>query len=630
VDFPYLAVLWTPDIPAQHNAAARILASISEQAWHPTLHKHGLAVFTQEPTTPYLKALRLGDEHGVILGALFSRSSGRLQSTQTLGLDAQLIPLDRQATRHLTTNYWGGYVALFSEPLSGRTCVMRECSGTLSCYYTTVVGVTIVSSDARNLVRLSAITRDSYRNCDSVDINWSYLAGFLAYSQLQIRETAIKNVYELLAGETLIRRDSQISIEVTWNPVEFSAATSPDNLDTNCAELRETTQSCINAWAHLHQCIIHSLSGGFDSSLLLALLCKSPNRPHVVCLTRYASGPAEDERYFARIVAKQANTELIEWPWNMASDALIDPSTIQPLDAKPSISSLMTPSETTFFTMLRTTRRFDAVWTGEGGDHLFLALPTTLCLSDFKKARGFRKGFGSVIYNTARLTGRSIPNLFLRTLFPSASAPQNAITLRSLRHTLLETTPEVLMALEAYIQHPWATMSRNVPPGKRQQILLLSEVLNRLRPIPGTQESMELQPLLSQPIIELCLRIPTYQLLCNGHVRGLARRAFASDLPHEILGREVKGQTTHYALGLLRQSLPRVVTSLLHGELVDNGLVNSKKLKTLLSEPESITASQIFPLFACVAAQAWISAWSRTPLTHHDVARSANASTNLI
>lgn len=629
MDFPYFGVLWTPTSPEQHSTAVRILNTLSKKDWHPALQSPGLAVYIQQPPAPYLSALRVCENHGIILGQLFDRSGNRPQSTHTLHDDTPLSRPDIGLCRHLTHKYWGGYIAIFSDPPSDRHWVMRDCSGLLSCYYTTTNSVTIVSSSARFFPFSTAEIIESGSTHSSLGINWQYMRGFLAYSQLQIRDTAIKGVYELLAGETFIRRDSRISIDVTWNPANFSAPTAPETLDASCDALRETTHSCVNAWASLHERVIHSLSGGFDSSLLLALLSQSPKRPHVVCINRHASGPAEDERYFARIAANHTTTELIEWPWNINSDAVIDPSVEQPLDAKPSISSLISPLEVKFFSMLRNAHRFDAVWTGEGGDHLFLALPTSLCFTDFARTHGLRAGFGNVLYNTACLTGRSIPNLLFRTILSSASVAHDTVTRRSLPQTLLHASPHELSSLGAYIEHPWVQLSRNVVPGKQQQILLLSEVLNRLRPIAGTQESVELQPLLSQPIIELCLRIPTYQHLYNGRIRGLARRAFAADLPPEILCRELKGQTTHYALGILRHSLPFVSNWLLHGELVNHGLVNPLNIKALLSEPETITASQIFPLFACVAAEVWVRHWTRILLTRHDDEPNAPDSTSL-
>lgn len=616
MDFPYLAILWNPQIPTQQQTALRLLRYNSHANWSTAMQRDGMIVFIQMPPVPYLRTIEFCGDRGILLGVLFDRARNLPQTDSSLRKDRHFLRPDAHTARHLLEDYWGGYIALWADPQSENGWVMRDPSGMLSCYYTTYRDVTLVSSTAQSFLFLTTDCMDDSTASFALDINWPYLSGFLAYSQLQVRDTGLKSVYELLAGETLVRSPSKLAVETTWNPASYSEPRPMDDLAEHGEELRDTAQSCINAWAGLHEHVVHSLSGGFDSSLILALLAHSPRRPHLICLNRYASGPAEDERHYARIAAGTANAELIEIPWNYGHDAAFDPTVDQPLDAKPSITSLMIPLEEPFFRFLRATVQFDAIWTGEGGDHLFLSHPTVPCINDFLQARGLRRGLRDIVYSTARLTGRSIPNLLLRMLLPQTHFAGDPASPRTLSNSLLLTGPHQYRALFGYIQHPWAELIRHVAPGKRQQILLLAEVLNRLRPLPGSQEAVELQPLLSQPLIELCLRIPTYEHLCDGRTRGLARRAFASDIPAEILHRELKGQTTHFALGLLSRNLRVVSALLLNGTLMSRGLLNRFQLEPLLSEREPISASQIFPLFACIAAEAWTRTWSRTLRAH--------------
>lgn len=608
MDLPYLAVLWNPLDPAQTQDAARVLDTLPEAPWRAALQDDGLAVFTRTIAVPYLDMLPLPDGKGTVLGVLFDSQHNHCLSAREIQSDPALRTGGTATARHLAQHYWGGYVVLLSPQHRNGVCVFRDPSGMIPCYYTNARGITLVSSDARNFLSLES-SRDTRKPLLSIDINWQYLAGFLAHSQLQIRETGLKNVYELLAGEALCNRAGRQSVELLWSPAAFTETDPWGSLDARCEALHHTVQSCINAWASVHDWVVHGLSGGFDSSLLLALLNRAPERPNVVCVNRYSSGPAEDERHYARIAAQAAETPLVEWPWDFGQHALDTSCLSLPFGAKPSITALLSSLEAPFFAALKAAHRFDAIWTGEGGDHLFLALNTESTVTDFLRIRGFGTGLLQVLQDTARLTGRSIPHLTLNMIRRQRPVIRNAHETAAMRNTLLAATDPARRHLNDYVQHPWAQATCNVPPGKRTQILLLAEVLHRLRPLPATQEGVELQPLLSQPVIEQCLRIPTYELLFGGRTRSLARKAFSREIPAEILNRELKGQTTHHALGLFYQSRPFISGLLMNGVLMQQGLLEHAALEPLVSGAMPISAPRLFPLFASVAAEAWTRHW---------------------
>ena len=620
MDFPYLAVLWDPRNTVHNHGADHLLAAVSRESWLPIIERDGFAVYTQPCRVPYLHAHPLGADSGVLLGILFSRGRTRQLSARELNADPRLANPDPESPHYLTHHYWGAYVALFSNH-RGEWWVTRDCSGTIPCYYMTLFGFTLISSDTRNFL-LFAAWADEQRSTVSFDVNWRYIVGFLAHSPIQIRETGIKNIYELMAGETLCNRGGCQSVEITWNPATFCETNSPDSLDTRTEALRDTAQRCIDAWASAHQWVVHSLSGGFDSSLVLALLNRSANRPNLVCVNRYSTGPGEDERCYARLAADAANAPLIEWPWDFGNHVLNESILTLPLGAKPSITALISSLEASFFTSLRAAHPLDAIWTGEGGDHLFLALKTTLPIGDFLRTRGLRRELLQVLSDNARLTGKSIPRLAFQTLRQYIWPTENDIQAPLLGYSLLAPSLQPKRNLPDFMQHPWYRATTHVSPGKRQQAIILADVLHRLRPIPGTQECIELQPLLSQPLIEQCLSIPTFELLHGGTTRGLARRAFAAEIPADIRNRELKGQTTHHALGLVRRSLPFLSELLLNGTLMKQGLLDRAALTPLLTNERPLNAQQLFALLACVAAETWLHVWAeRSNAPHADPLR---------
>lgn len=611
MDLPYLAILWNPFDPGQSQVAATAIGRVPNRLWVPVLQQAGIAVYSRNSLVPYLCAHVICEGRGVLLGALFKTRGQYGQSARELASDAQLAVAEDATMHRLTHDHWGCYVAMISNPSNGKWWALRDCSGMIPCYYAHAQGVTLFASDARHFLPLSGSAREI--PLMSFDINWRYIAAFLSHSQLQIRETGIAGVYELLAGEVASCQDGRFTVNLQWNPLDFIEPDPGATIHSICDSMRRVLQSCIDAWAGIHESLLHSLSGGFDSSLVLALLARSRRRGHVICINRYADGPAEDERRYARISATVTHTPLLEWPWEFGQQSIDVKRLPTTLGAKPSITATVSPLENQFLALLRASYKFDAIWTGEGGDHVFMAMPTDLIVRDSIRLRGFGSPLIEALRSASQLTGHSIPRLALRALCPHFGTPDR--TLGVSRGALSFVAKHAIQDLDllTYSCHPWTAIARNAPPGKRQQILLLAEAIHRRRPPPLTQGCVELQPLLSQPIMEECLRVPTYHLLYQGRSRGLARHAFADIIPAEILHREVKGQTTHHAIGLLDRSMPFLSEYILTGELARRDLLNRRTLEPIVTRKVPISASHILPLFACLAAEAWIGNWIGTP-----------------
>jgi asparagine synthase (glutamine-hydrolysing) len=117
-------------------------------------------------------------------------------------------------------------------------------------------------------------------------------------------------------------------------------------------------------------------------------------------------------------------------------------------------------------------------------------------------------------------------------------------------------------------------------------------------------------PLVSQPLVELCLRIPTYVLIKNGMDRATARRAFAPDLPPEIVKRRNKGRIDQHVRNLLDANLDFVRDFLMNGRLVKEGLLDRRNLELYLTRdrsPADYQYAEILHEHLCI--EAWLSRW---------------------
>ena len=137
------------------------------------------------------------------------------------------------------------------------------------------------------------------------------------------------------------------------------------------------------------------------------------------------------------------------------------------------------------------------------------------------------------------------------------------------------------------------------------QIRFLSEVANRHRPIARLERAPQHHPLLSQPLMEVCLQTPTYLLLRGGRERALARESFADRVPSKVLRRRDKGSILSHATETIRQSEPFVRELLLEGVLARAGVIVRKELEPYIVQGQSFREEHLMPLLACIAAEVW-------------------------
>ena len=137
------------------------------------------------------------------------------------------------------------------------------------------------------------------------------------------------------------------------------------------------------------------------------------------------------------------------------------------------------------------------------------------------------------------------------------------------------------------------------------QIRFLAEVANRHRPIARLERAPQHHALLSQPLMETCLRIPTYLLLRGGRERALARHAFADRVPSQILRRRDKGSIMSHATEMLRRSQPFLRELLLGGVLAEAGVIARKELEPYIVRGQSFREEHMLTLLACIAAEVW-------------------------
>lgn len=113
-------------------------------------------------------------------------------------------------------------------------------------------------------------------------------------------------------------------------------------------------------------------------------------------------------------------------------------------------------------------------------------------------------------------------------------------------------------------------------------------------------------PLLSQPVIEACLRVPSWMWISGGQNRAVARYAFATQLPRDVLRRRSKGTFMNYTSGIYSRNKETIRQFLLDGCLHSRGLLDSHKLNLLLDSQLPARDRSFTRIFNLCMIENWI------------------------
>jgi asparagine synthase (glutamine-hydrolysing) len=563
---------------------------------------NGLTLFRKPPPGRSQAAIVLPAKMGVVLGTLFPKNLGVSPGNWRPVIDEKCAEeiIETQG-RHLMKEYWGAYVAFLTNRDGTAHYILRDCSGKVPCYTITQGDVTIA---AANIEDLSCLPLPQF------SINARFLAGFIYNAELAQRECALNEIKELLAGECLeltVGRTRQFAI---WDPRIISRENVIEDFDDAARRIRTVTQACVDFWASKYDRIVHRLSGGLDSSVILGCLKGSAYRPSVTCIHLSSSGAGEGEREFAQLAADRGGFELLIEP-GYSEGARYDERVFRlPRAPKPSVAHLGIAIEPELRNLVPLQARAEAIWDGQGGDHLFFQGRSGFAAVDYAFHRGINGDFLSHVRDAVRLSGSSYWGILQRSIRLGLCRfdwhPENEYV-----REVPFLNPDVLPSdIIDYIWQPWSEGSSNIPPGKRWQISLLACLIHRHRPVPGLQYADEHHPLFAQPLFELCLRIPVYTLLRGGIDRALERAAFRDCVPESIIQRQSKGGIATTFMSKIRESRPFIRDLLLDGVLVKERVIGRPALESYLTGNRPMSPRVLWPFVSCIAAEVWARKWA--------------------
>lgn len=387
---------------------------------------------------------------------------------------------------------------------------------------------------------------------------------YLRYPLLRTRRAGIEGVAEILPGEIARLGEARTSAD-SWSPWDHALAP-PRRVDA--AELGDMVGSVTRAWSSRFGRIQLELSGGIDSSIVAACLAGrgAPWR----AVTMVTAEPDGDERIYARAVAVRSGVSLFEL---LLPSEPADPIAPPPrVDVRPGGFGLIAPTDAAF---LRTAQdyRAEAIFSGTGGDGAFGYQTTIAPAIDALRFAGWRAAFGAA-RDQARITDDTIW---------SALGHGLRAWLRDIRMWPVDDSLLSRRHAGERPAHPWIDDAARIVPGQRRYGLGLLAIQPFLDGYARAHVLPKIAPLMSQPLIEFGLGVPSWQWGEGGLNRALARAAFRGDLPDLVLSRRSKGRILSMFLPAFENGRERLSAFLLDGWLAGEGLLDCDAIDALLS-----------------------------------------------
>lgn len=606
--FRYVALAWNVQRENQ-CAAARLLADRLQtrpKRWGQAGDKNGLCVFHKTSRYGSLRSCPLPADSGVLLGTAFHRHRALDDDSPA----ARFVP-DRDHTeqiiaskgRWLIDNVWGNYVAILRDPISRRAWVVKDPCGDLPCYLTSFRGVQVMFSNAADVLATGLF---------EFTVNPRYLANRVLHGGV-LDQDALNEVQRVYRGQCVELSDEpQRGARVFhWHPLHFNGANDAiEDVTFAARAMRATVRSCTHTFLRGHQSVLLRLSGGLDSSIIAACLGNAPEKPELCCYTYYTPGGRSDVRPWARLAAARSGlkheehavtAETIPLPSSLNAPALVEPTAVMGYIHRSTLEH-----------QIARDHHASAVFNGDGGDSGFCGDTFAYAVSEHLRRHGLTLHAWRLAGRVASLTEESTWTVLMKSLrrWRRGAGMEHQLKMLLPASRLLSDELRASYSNATRFPHPWLSDIQAIPWALIRRLGTLLAPPDFYNVAKGARAPEVIAPLYSQPVMELFLRIPLDVHFQDGRERGLARSAFAEDLPPEILRRTWKDRAPGFLDELVQRHRKFLRELLLDGVLVQEGLLDRAAVEDALAD--RISTSLVYPgeLLRHLDVEIWAREWS--------------------
>ncbi len=534
--------------------------------------------------------IKLGN--GCIFGFLFEKKTNAKVKSLSQDVINKIIESDG---KYLGSNYWGQYVVILQDPKTGDVFAFPDPMGYTSIFYARHRACVLISSDLWCI-------KDTMGNDATFNVEHFYSLFFSNLNQLlNSTHTPFQEIFEVENGFGLKISHGKISFVQIWNPFEITGAFSHE-------EIMPTFLKTVQALSDHEFDISVSLSGGLDSSsMLMSLAHVTDNKDKISAFTWGVDEVASSSEYYhAKRVTDFCGVQLTKvgdgTPWKK-----IGQKTSQRAD-RPSFTYIV-----------------DRIWDGDygiragktvvfdghGGDQIFCEGTQEKALGDYF----LDNGLSGIVGNAKKLTRLSRKSLFfflknalsgLYQYYTKGFDPLKYYDFKTHEWFKGSIDKSVYKKL---LMPMFMRNYKGCPPAKLAHILSIfvgpfqSKIHNKDTGVPV------LYPYYSQPMVELCLKMPIYDSYdeCNSRLpfRKAVSEFFKTDLPF----RKSKGETSGVLQIGLQQNIKRIKELLLEGYFARNHLVDRNKMQDFIHKVAHGMTEHMHPFAALLTSELWLESW---------------------
>jgi len=398
------------------------------------------------------------------------------------------------------------------------------------------------ASELKSLLEIPGVPRD---------VDPSALDEYLTYQYVPHPKTIFRGLCKVPPGHYAVYRDDQVQVRPYWEP-DFNAEVRISEAEA-IERLRETLESSVVMRLQSEVPLGAFLSGGVDSSLIVALAQRNTNRP----LRTFSIGfpiAEYDETRYARMVAKHLGTEHHEF--QVTPDGVqILPQLVWHYD-EPFADSSAIP---TWYVSQLTRQHVTVALSGDGGDELFAGYPRYRAVdlaARFDRLWPLRAVFGAAFWQRLPSSSRQKSTLrrikrfceVLRTpphrryldwvgIFNEAG--RAGLYRDEFLAALSDADPALF--LQAALQRASARDPVTAFSLADLVTYLPCDLMTKVD-IASMAHSLECrQPFLDYRLVELAASFPAAWKFRRGHGKRILRRAFGDLLPCEVWTRRKMG-----------------------------------------------------------------------------------------
>ena len=372
------------------------------------------------------------------------------------------------------------------------------------------------------------------------------------------------------------------------------------------------------------------LSGGIDSSLVVASMARQSSRP----VKTFSIGFKEqqyNELPLARLVAAKYQTEHHELV--VEPDALeLVPRLIRQFD-EPFADSSAIP---TFLVSAFAAQHVKVALSGDGGDEFFGGYPDFF---EAERSRRFdaiprpvRTALSAIADSLPYSTyGRSYLRMVSRPNAMERFIEDTSFSSYFLRSQILNPDwmlPQDLSSLKrffgaAILSEPHDPVSQAMQ--FRAAVTLTGDMLVKVDRM-SMAKSLEVRcPLLDHVLAEVANRIPNGWKMRNGRGKQILLRALGDRLPAELLSAPKRGFGIPLDIWLRGPLRGLVRDTLLSDRARQRGITNARRVEEMIQEHESGRRNNSFFLYLLIVLELWLQEYSRPAASPVDVFHASRA-----